>query len=235
MAPVMATGRSRSPGVGQGVGLDPTAYDADVSEQAYFVSPPEGPGRGVLVLTSWWGLTSFFRRFADRLSDESYTVLVPDITFGATFDDPVQAREHLAAADPDRLAALTLQSARLLHDKTGGRPISVVGFSMGASLGLWASVRLPDTIDRVAAFYGAQTIDFDGATARYQLHMVADDPMVHSDESVFMEATMGLVGLEVESYLYPDVGHWFFEEGSEGFDREAAAAAWERLKRFLSE
>jgi dienelactone hydrolase len=222
-------------GVGHGIRHDPVAYDADVSEQAYFVSPPEGPGRGVLVLTSWWGLTSFFRRFADRLSDEGYTVLVPDITFGETFDDPVEARDHLAAADPDRLAALTLQSARLLHDKTGSRPISVVGFSMGASLGLWASVRLPDTIDRVAAFYGAQTIDFDGATSRYQLHMVADDPMVHSDESVFMEATMGLVGLEVESYLYPDVGHWFFEEGSEGFDREAASAAWERLRRFLAE
>lgn len=206
-----------------------------MSEQAYFVSPPEGPGRGVLVLTSWWGLTSFFRRFADRLSDEGFTVLVPDITFGATFDDAEQARDHLAAANPDRLAALTLQSARLLHDKTGGHPISVVGFSMGASLGLWASVRLPDTIDRVAAFYGAQTIDFEGATARYQLHMVADDPLVERDESVFMEATMGLVGLEVESYLYPEVGHWFFEEGSEGFDADGATLAWGRLKRFLSE
>lgn len=187
------------------------------------------------MLTSWWGLTSFFRRFADRLSDEGYTVLVPDITFGETFEDLEQARDHLAGADPDRLASLTLRSARLLHDKTGSRPIAVVGFSMGASLGLWASVRLPDTIDRVAAFYGAQTIDFDGAASRYQLHMVADDPMVHRDESVFMEATMGLVGLEVESFLYPDAGHWFFEEGTSGFDPDAATLAWGRLKRFLSE
>ncbi len=203
-------------------------------DQAYFVSPLEGPGRGVLVLTSWWGLDRFFRRFADRLSDEGYTVLVPDITFGATFQSEQEARAHLADANPDRMASLTLQSVRLLGERTGNRPVAVVGFSMGASLGLWASVRMPDAIDRVSAFYGTQTIDFDGATARYQLHMVGPDDLLDPDEAAFMEATMGLAGLDVESHFYADAGHWFFEEGRPGYSADAADLAWERLKAFLA-
>jgi pimeloyl-ACP methyl ester carboxylesterase len=45
------------------------------------------------------------------------------------------------------------------------RPISIVGFSMGASLALWASVRIPDRVTKVVAFYGAQSIDFAGSSA----------------------------------------------------------------------
>ncbi len=161
-------------------------------------------------------------------------MLVPDITFGAIFDTEDEARSHLAEANPDRMASLTLQSVRLLRERTGDRPVAVVGFSMGASLGLWASVRMPDSIDRVAAFYGTQAIDFDGATARYQLHMVSPDELVNADEAAFMEATMGLAGLEVESYFYPDSSHWFFEEGRPGFSATAAEVAWERLKAFLA-
>lgn len=206
-----------------------------VADQAYFISPHAGPGPGVLVLPSWWGLNRFFKGFADRLSDEGYTVLVPDLAFGGLiFEEEDEARAHLKDANADRMAALTLSSARLLSEKTAHQPISVVGFSMGASLGLWASVRLPDVIDRVAAFYGTQLIDFDGATARYQLHLTENDPMVEEDEAVFMEATMGLAGVVVDSYRYPGVGHWFFEEGQEGFDEEAAALAWDRVSAFLA-
>lgn len=205
-----------------------------MSGQAYFISPLTGPGPGVVVLTSWWGLTPFFRRFADRLSDEGYTVLVPDLTGGPAPEDAVTAQARLAEADPNRLASLTLDSVGLLYRKTGNRPVAVVGFSMGASLGLWASVRMSDRIDRVAAFYGTQAIDFQGARARYQLHVVDPDEMVDADEQVFMEATMGLAGLEVESYRYPGIPHFFFEEDRDEFRREAAGLAWERLKGFLS-
>ncbi len=206
---------------------------AGVSDQAYFISPVNGPGPGVLVLSSWWGLNDFFKRFADRLADDGYSVLVPDLGFGSVFEDVDEARQHLARADADRLAALTLNSARLLAERTGGNPVAVIGFSMGASLALWASVRIPESIDRVIAFYGTQAIDFDGAIARYQLHLCEHDEMVEDDEAVFMEATMGLAGLEVETHRYPGVGHWFFEDGQSNYDDRAAAAAWDRISGFL--
>lgn len=207
-----------------------------MSESAYFVSPPAGAGPGVLLLHSWWGLTPFFRRLADRLSELGYTVLAPDFNGGETFDDAEEARDHLADLDADRLASLTLTAARLLRDKSAdpAGPIAVVGFSMGASLALWASVRLPETISKVVAFYGVQSIDFAGASASYQLHLAENDELVSDDEAAFMQATMGMEELDVDVHLYSEVSHFFFERDQETYDEDAARMAWERMVGFLA-
>lgn len=206
-----------------------------VQDAAYFVSPPSGPGHAVLLLHSWWGLDGSVRRMADRISDAGHTVLVPDLLGGVTFEDETLAEHHLRDVDPNRLASLTQTSVLLVRERSldPTAPISVVGMSMGASLGLWASIRQSEAISRVASLYGVQTIDFTGATARYQLHFAEDDALVDSDEASFMEATIGLNGLEVESYRYPGTAHWFFEEGRPNYDVEAAETAWERLLGFL--
>jgi carboxymethylenebutenolidase len=207
-----------------------------MSDSAYFVSPPDGPGTGVLLLHSWWGLTPFFRRLADRLAERGYTVLVPDLNAGETFSEADEAREHLATLDANRLASLTLTAAKLVREKAADpdEPIAIVGFSMGASLGLWASVRLPEDVSRVVAFYGAQSIDFAGASARYQLHFAEDDELVSNDEAVFMEATMGLEDLHVDVHRYPRTTHFFFERDREEYDETAAGLAWERMVGFLA-
>lgn len=206
-----------------------------MGDSAYFVAPTEGRGPGVLLLHSWWGLSSFFRELADRFADEGYTVLAPDLNFGKLFDDRGEAQDHLLDANPDRLARLTLTSAKLLQEKADDptRPIAVVGYSMGASLGLWASVRIPETVGAVSAFYGTQSIDFAGARASYQVHLAEQDPMVVSDEAALMEATISLEELDIESFTYPGTGHWFFEADRPEFQPEAASLAWDRTLRFL--
>lgn len=206
-----------------------------MSDSAYFVSPPGGPGPGLLLLHSWWGLTPFFRRLADRLSERGFTVLVPDLNAGETFTDADEARAHLADLDADRLASLTLASARIVGERSGdpAAAISIVGFSMGASLALWASVRLAERVDKVVAFYGTQSIDFAGASAAYQLHFASDDHMVSDDEGAFMEATMGMEDLTVDSHRYPVTSHFFFEQDRPEYDEKSANLAWDRMLAFL--
>ncbi len=206
-----------------------------MKDAAYFVSPRSGPGHPLLLLHSWWGLDSGVRRMADRISDEGHTVLVPDLLTGETFDEAADAEAHLKSLDVDRLASLTQASVHLVREKGADRdaPVSIVGLSMGASLGLWASIRIPDAVSRVVSFYGTQTIDFTGARAAYQLHFADTDELVDSDEASFMEATIGLSGLEVESHSYPGTSHWFFEPERPNYDHGAAEQAWERMVRFL--
>ncbi|HVR31769.1 MAG TPA: alpha/beta fold hydrolase [Acidimicrobiia bacterium] len=206
-----------------------------MSDSAYFVSPPSGPGPAVLLLHSWWGLTPFFRRLADRLSEQGFTVLVPDLSGGETFSEADEARDHLASLDADRLASLTLAAARLVQEKSAApdEPIAVVGLSMGASLALWASVRLGPQVSKVVVFYGAQSIDFAGSESRYQLHMADHDDLVAVDEAAFMEATMGIESLEVDVHRYLGTSHFFFERDRTEYDDAAATVAWNRMLDFL--
>ncbi len=206
-----------------------------VRDLAYFVQDDAGPGPGVLLLHSFWGLTSSVKNLADGLADRGYTVLAPDINFGELPESEQEALDHLGAASPDRLASLVISSAALLHERSSEGPIAVIGFGMGGSLGLWASVRLADVITTAVSFYGSQQIDFAGSRSAYLIHLAEEDEYISDDEAAFMEATMGLESLPVEVITYAGTRHGFCESDGDTFDPSAAEQAWERTLTFLEE
>jgi carboxymethylenebutenolidase len=200
---------------------------------AYFIQIGEDSGPGVLLLHSFWGLTPAVKSLADGLADEGYTVLVPDINFGEIPETEPEAVDHLGKANPDRLASLVLSSVRLLEEKSSEPTIAVIGFGMGGSLALWASVRLHSIIDRVVSFYGSQQIDFAGSRSRYLVHLAESDEYITEDEAAFMEATMGLESLDVEFHHYPGTLHGFGDPDGETFDPDSFDLAWKRTVEFL--
>lgn len=200
---------------------------------AYFVQSEQASSPGVLVLHSLWGLTSSVKSLCDGLADRGYTVLAPDLNFGELPDTEEEGIGRLGEASPDRLASLVLSSTRVLADRSASGPIAIVGFGMGGSLGLWASVRLADAVRAVVSFYGTQQIDFAGSKSAYLVHFAEEDEYISDDEAVFMEATMGLEALPVEVVTYPGTRHGFCEPDSDTFDPEAFETAWERTLRFL--
>lgn len=201
-------------------------------DTAYFIQNQTGPG--VLLLHSLWGLTASVKKLADNLADQGYTVLAPDLNFGELPDSEEAALEHLGAASPDRLASLVMSSASLLYDKSTDGPIAIVGFGMGGSLGLWASVRMPGVVGAVVSFYGSQQIDFAGSNSSYLIHLAETDRYISEDEAVFMEATMGLESLPVEVVRYPGTAHGFGDSEGVTFDKDSFDLAWDRTRRFLS-
>ena len=100
-------------GDGDGDGADVVAGAADRSVPswaqpapagaAYLVEPDDGPGHGVLVLHSWWGLTPEVKAVVEALADVGYTALAPDLL--VRFDrrdrhiELTQERSH---SDPKR-------------------------------------------------------------------------------------------------------------------------------------
>lgn len=203
-----------------------------MSDQAYYVGPSVA-GPGVLLLPSWWGADGPLRRRADGLADEGFTVLAPDLNFGARPSTLAEAEEVLVAADPDRLATMVQASAALLADRSAEDRIAVVGFGMGGSLALWLSVRRPDLVAACVAVYGNQSIDFDGAGARYQLHFAEQDPFISSDDAAFLEATMRLEQLDVEVVVHGETAAGFADESGPSFDEQATTMLWEQIVQFL--
>ncbi|HEX6301300.1 MAG TPA: dienelactone hydrolase family protein [Acidimicrobiia bacterium] len=204
-----------------------------VRDLAYFVQSEQGKGPGVLVLHSLWGLTSSVKGLCDGLADDGFTVLAPDINFGGLPETEKEGIDRLGEADPDRLASLVLSSTRLLSDQSKEGPIGIVGFGMGGSLGLWASVRLADLVGAVVSFYGTQQIDFAGSQASYLIHFAEEDEYITDDEAAFMEATMRLESLSLELVTYPGTKHGFCEPDGETFDPEAFELAWGKTIDFL--
>lgn len=204
--------------------------------EAFLVGPPgKVSGPGVLLLHSWWGLNEFTRGLARKIASLGFTVLAPDLFDG---EEPVTAEEGeavLAASEPNELSGLVMSSAHALRaaaeDQT--QPISVLGLSMGGSLALWLSARLPGSVDSVVTFYGAQSIDYDEATATYQGHFGDQDHMIDEEERVVTESFIRLGNKHTEFHTYAGAGHWFMEEGSPNYDSEAADLAWGRTKQFL--
>jgi carboxymethylenebutenolidase len=202
----------------------------------YLVGPVNGAGPGVLVLHSWWGLTPFFKSVCDRLADDGFTALAPDLLSGHQPATPDEAETVLARADVDRGAALVLSSARALRaaSKDPRAPIGVLGFSMGASWGLWLSARSPLEVVATVAFYGTQTIDFAEARSAYLGHFAEFDALVPDDEVVELEAHLKLLGLDTAFWRYPGTAHWFFEADRRlAYAQDAAELAWIRTTEFL--
>jgi carboxymethylenebutenolidase len=208
----------------------------DTAGTAYLVAPDAGSGPGVLLLHSWWGLTPFFRSVADRLADEGFVVLAPDLMGGALPSSAEEAQRLLAESDPNEGVALVTASAARLRNLriTPDGPIAVVGFSMGASWALWLSARAPDVVAATVVFYGSQNIDFDGARSAYLGHFAEHDPFESDDDIAFLEASLGLAGCDVTFHRYAGTGHWFFEsDRPDAFDADAAELAWSRTVEFL--
>ena len=206
-----------------------------VRDLAYFVQSEQGRGPGVLLLHSLWGLTSSVKSLCDELADHGFTVLAPDINFGELPETEEEGIDRLGEASPDRLASLVLSSTKLLAEQSTTGPVAIVGFGMGGSLGLWASVRLPDLVTAAVSFYGTQQIDFAGSKSSYLIHFAEEDEYITDDEAVFMEATMGLESLPVEVITYEGTQHGFCEPDGETFDPEAFQSAWSRTIEFLQD
>jgi carboxymethylenebutenolidase len=187
-----------------------------------------------MLLHSFWGLTSSVKNLADTLADRGYTVLAPDINFGELPESEHAALDHLGSASPDRLASLVLSSVELLHEKSTDGPVGLVGFGMGGSLGLWASVRLNNKVAAAVSFYGSQQIDFAGSNSAYLIHLAEDDEFISDDEAAFMEATMGLESLPVNVIRYPGTEHGFCEPDGDNFDPVAFDGAWDTTLEFLA-
>ena len=142
----------------------------------------------------------------------------------------------MAQIDANVLSGLVMSSAQTLRAASADpdHPIAVIGFSMGASLALWLATKLPRVVGAVITFYGAQSIDFDDATASFQGHYGAEDHMVSEDDRVTTEAFIRMGENSTDFHLYEGAKHWFFEPGDQ-HDPEAADLAWQRCRSFLAQ
>ena len=207
----------------------------DVNSQpvnAYLAVPQDG-GPGVLVLHAWWGLKPFFKQICDRLAEQGFVALAPDMRNGQIAETIEAAKELMEKSDNQAIGDIVMTAKDYLLAHSTGEKIGVVGFSMGAAWSLVVAGYDPDKIAATVLFYGIGETDFGKVKSKILGHFSDNDEWEPMEGVRWMEQSLKDGGVDATLHIYPKVAHWFVEDDRPEYDPKAAQLAWERTFEFL--
>ncbi len=233
-----------SPRHGEWVDIELAGSDRPITT---WIVRPEGAFDApvVLVVHEIFGLTDWVRAVADRLAENGFVAVVPDLLSGmgpdgggtasvASRDEVVRLIRSLEPADTmARLDAVRDHAVAL--PATTGR-IAALGFCWGGSTSFAYAVTQPH-LQAAVVYYGSSPVE----TADY--HLVGapvlglyggDDERVNATIPT-AEREMARYGKHFETEIFAGAGHGFLraQEGRHGANREASVRAWRRTIEFL--
>lgn len=210
----------------------------------YLATPPSGSGPGLIVIQEWWGLNPQIKRTADRLAEDGFVALAPDLYHGelAAHDEMDKAGHLMSSLPPDRAARD--MSGAIDHlvglSSATGHGVGVIGFCMGGMLTFMLAASRPDQVRAAAPFYGfpqgEDEPDYRGVTARIWGHMSESDDYFPPVAAKALEAKLRDLGKDARIDVHP-AGHGFMnEEDPMGtYDAQLAATLWPQVTAFLRE
>ncbi len=213
----------------------------DQTQHQYLAVPPSGKGPGVLVLHAWWGLNDFFRDFCDRLAQEGFVVLAPDLYSGKIARTVAEAEQLISQWDEEQVVPPILLAALEdlhQHPAVTGTGLGTIGFSLGGYWALWLAIQKPQLIRAVTVFYATDggSLDYQQSKAAFLGHFAEKDPYEPAAGVKELETRLEGANRPTAFYTYPGTGHWFFEnDRPEAYDAQAAQRAWDRTVTFLHE
>lgn len=198
---------------------------------AYLAAPEKG-GPGVLLLHAWWGLNPFFKETCDRLAEQGFTVLAPDLRDGQIAKTIDEAKALMEKSDGQLVGDTVMAAKDHLRGLVNGK-IGVIGFSMGGAWALITAAYKPEQIAAVVLFYGNEGIEYGKVAAKVMGHYSDHDEWEPNEyvENTFAEFKKA--GVDATLHIYPGVAHWFVESDRPEYDAAAAQLAWERTFEFL--
>lgn len=215
-------------------------YKAGKRTSSGYLAVPanDGKGPGVLVLHAWWGLNDFFLQLCDRLAQEGFVALAPDLYGGAVTASIQEAEALMNAKTADKAAVQrkVLDGLEALQSQSSlkRRQVAVAAFSLGAFWGMHLCGIRPDDIAAIVSFYGLAPFDSKSFRACYLGHFGEKDSFEPIEDVREMEKSFREAGKDAAIYVYPGAGHWFCESNRpDAYDAKAAELAWARTVMFL--
>jgi len=215
--------------------------------QAYLARPAvAGFYPGVVVIHEWWGLNDQIKGVAERLAEQGYVAIVPDLYRGKLGTDAGFAHELMRglnenwAVDVIGAAADWLRSmdAQETRRRKGERmAVATLGFCMGGRLSLATALKGKD-IQAAVMYYGSVETDKE-ALRPLQAPLLGifgdEDHGIPLDQIKSFEAALKEAGKDASIRIYRGVGHAFFNESRPSYEREAAHDSWQVTEAFLRE
>ena len=182
------------------------------------------------------------QQLADGFAAEGYLALAPalydrssvkDVEMGYTTEDIARGRalrEEFSWEDSVKDVEAAVGALR-----GEGLRVGAVGYCWGGSISFLAAVRLP--LDAAVVYYGsAPEAGYQAIRAPVLGLYAGDDARVNATVPA-AQAEMGRLGKRFEVESYEGAGHGFLrqQDGRDGANARAAAAAWPRTVAFFRE
>ena len=210
------------------------------------MTPRDGAQARVIVLPGIHGSTPHLSEVCQRLGERGFASVVGDFFCDAArrgeVNSPSEAGAAVAALDD---AAIAEGVAELATTLAADGPVAVLGYCIGATLGMLATEKSAD-ITATVAYYGVlrhrgplavkgpDPLDSLGTTTTPVLaHYGTADVWAGAEDIDDLEAKLIASGGPHAVYRYPGAGHAFEEPGSRGFRPVAATEARARTLTFL--
>ncbi len=201
--------------------------------QGWFAKPASGKGPALVVIQEWWGLVSHVMDVTDRFAKEGFVAFAPDLYHGKTTTSPDEAGRLLMELDISRAGReIAGAGAYLLQrPECTTKSFGVVGFCMGGALAQYAATTNPNVGAAVSFYGGFQKVPLDWRYLASPLLLIygGKDQSVPASGAKPLEEKLKALGKTVETVVYPDSGHAFFNDSRPNvYDPKASTDAWTR-------
>ena len=227
---------------------------ADGAMHAYRSEPAgAGPYPGIVVCQEAFGVNAYVRSVCDRLADEGYVAIAPELFHRAgthlefPYDDRERAIASLGTVTNDTLVedvGATLAALRG-HRGVDPRKLAVIGFCMGGFAALLAGLttavstvvafypgglvhprpvlKLQPFVDRLPQLHTATLINFGG-----------DDAGITPDQVEAVRAALARSPSRHEIVVWPGAKHGFHtHDRTPAYDAHTADQAWHKTLAWL--
>ena len=212
-------------------GQDGTEINGELAE-------PAGTGKApaLVLIQEYWGINDHIRSLADRLAQEGFLVIAPDLYHGKLAKDAAEAGALMTALDTSAAVKEIGATAEFLkaHARGNGK-VGVIGFCMGGALALASPCHL-DGLSAVVPFYGLppeEKVDYAKVSAPILMHVAKRDAWVTVEKAEAVKKKLEAAGKSITLEIY-EADHAFVNDTlPEIYDEKNAKLAWSRSVEFL--
>lgn len=225
-----------------------------------YLSKPEEPGGhpGVLLLMDAFGLREAIREIAEEIAGRGYTVLAPNLFYRSGRDavppmpdmsDP-GARDVFMAKLGPLFAQMTPDAIRAdggaylekLGELAPG-PVAIVGYCLGARVGLIIAGTHPDRVAALGGFHGGRIVADGPESPHLVLPQVKaeiyfghadNDRSMDPDQIAALNRAMDEAGVTYTTEVYEGSGHGYTMSDTPVYDAAATRRHYENLFALLS-
>jgi len=214
---------------------------------------------GVLFLTDIGGIRKANKDMAQRLSDERYTVFMPNVFYRSgrppIFESSFRAGDEKAIARMKEIST-PLTAEAVFEDQSAYidfmakepsiriGPIGVVGYCFTGSVALRAAAVRPDRVAAMASFHGGRLFTaaadsphlvLPGVSARLYFGHAVNDKSMPEDAIDKFDAALARWGGRYESKVYEGAYHSWTVPDSPVYNETQAERAFRKLLALFSE